>query len=173
MVFKINVSEGGKQAYQAVKQEYNNTTSVDGKEICLQSLGKVRSTDLVEDFLAFQFSDHVAVQDLHSGSLALAKNAEARERMWSWIKENWNTVENKLSSNLVIMDRYLKGALKEFASHEVGEDIFSFFQSKNTEGYDRGLNQVYDTVRGNANYKERDEQLVFEWLRAHGYIHST
>lgn len=173
MVFKINISEGGKQAYQAVRQEYNNTTSVDGKEICLQSLGKVRSTDLVEDFLAFQFSDHVAAQDLHSGSFALAKNAEARDKTWSWIKENWNTVENKFSGNTVIMGRYLKGVLKEFASHEIGEDIFSFFQPKNTEGYDRGLNQVYDTVRANANYKERDEQLVLEWLRAHEFIHST
>lgn len=38
-----------------------------------------------------------------------------------------------------------------------------------TKGYDRGLVQVSDTVKANANYKERDQELVLEWLKVHGY----
>lgn len=168
-VFQINVTEGGKAAYDAVKKEYLNDSSVDGKEICLQSLGRVQTPDLVKEFLEFQFSDQVAPQDVHSGSIALATNAKARDVLWSWIKENWETVHEKLSGNMVVLDRYLKNCLQKFASHEKDQDIKDFFSKKDNTGYDRGLVQVSDTIRGNANYKERDEQLLLDWLRAYGY----
>ncbi|KAL8759431.1 MAG: hypothetical protein Q9184_003625 [Pyrenodesmia sp. 2 TL-2023] len=162
-VFRINVAEGGKEAYEAVKGEYLKTTSIDGKEICLQSLGRVQTTDLVNDFLNFQFSDHVKVQDIHSGSLALAANASARDALWQYIKDHWIIVYGKLAGNAVVLDRYLKNGLQKFASHEKEKDITSFFKDKDTKGFDRGLVQVSDTVRANANYKERDEELVLEY----------
>lgn len=168
-MFGLNVSDGGIPAYEAVKQEYANTKSIDGKDICLSALGRAQTADLVRDFLDFQFSDHVAIQDTHIGSIALANNAKARDWMWQWIKENWDKVHEKLSGNSVVLDRYLKKSLEKFASHETERDITSFFDGKNTKGYDRGLVQVSDSVRTNANYKERDEQLVLEWIKAHGY----
>lgn len=168
-VFRINVAEGGKGAYQAVKVEYLDTTSIDGQEICLQALGRVQTAELVKDFLDFQFSDAVKVQDVHSGSMALAANPKARDALWQYIKDHWDVVYQKLSGNSVVLDRYLKNSLQKFASHEKEKDISRFFQDKDTKGFDRGLVQVSDTVRGNANYKERDEELLREWLRTHGY----
>lgn len=164
------VREGGKAAYEAVLSEYTNTTSIDGKETCLLALGKVQSTDLVNSFLDFQFSDKVALQDVHTGSVSLAANSKVRNALWEFIKENWDTVSKKLSASGVVMDRYLKTCLSKFASHDVERDIAAFFQDKDTKGYDRGLVQVSDTVKANANYKERDEALVLEWLKAHDYI---
>ena len=70
---------------------------------------------------------------------------------------------------MVVFDRYLKNSLQKFASHEIEKDIQEFFKGKDNTGYDRGLVQVSDTIRGNANYKERDEQLIVEWLKAYGY----
>ena len=168
-VFQTVIAEGGETEYEAVKQEYLNTTSVDGKEICLQSLGRVQSTDLVKDFLDFQFSDKVAIQDAHIGAMSLAANPKARYTLWQYIKENWDSVHKKLSGNLVVIDRFLKNSLQKFASHEVEKDIAAFFEDKDTKGYDRGLIQVSDTVKGNAKYKERDEGLILEWLKAHEY----
>ncbi|KAL8712788.1 MAG: hypothetical protein Q9220_002996 [cf. Caloplaca sp. 1 TL-2023] len=168
-VFRINVAEGGQEAYEAVKNEYLSTTSIDGKEICLQALGRVQTPDLVNDFLDFQFSDNVKVQDAHSGSIALAANSKARDVLWQYIKDHWEAVHGKLAGNSVVLDRYLKNSLQKFASHEKEKDIAEFFKDKDTKGFDRGLVQVADTVRGNANYKERDEMLVLEWLKTHGY----
>ncbi|KAL9028297.1 MAG: hypothetical protein Q9196_003321 [Gyalolechia fulgens] len=172
-VFCINVAEGGKEAYEAVKNEYSKTTSIDGKEICLQSLGRVQTPALVNDFLDFQFSDKVKVQDMHSGSVALAANPNARDTLWRYITKNWDSVHGKLAGNSVVLDRYLKNCLQNFASHEKEREIARFFEEKDTKGYDRGLMQVSDTIRGNANYKERDERLTLEWLQAHGYAPSA
>lgn len=168
-VFRIVITEGGTEAYSALKKEYLSTTSIDGKEICLQAMGRVQSAELAHDFLNFQFSDQVAVQDMHSGSIALATNAKTCDELWKYIKEHWSAVHKKLASNSVVIDRYLKQSLSKFASFEVEQDIKSFFKDKDTKGYDRGLVQVSDAVRGNAAYRERDEKLVQEWLQAHGY----
>ncbi|KAL9596173.1 MAG: hypothetical protein Q9179_004710 [Wetmoreana sp. 5 TL-2023] len=135
-VFQINVTEGGREAYETVKQEYLKTTSIDGKEICLQALGRVQTTDLINDFMDFQFSDHVKVQDVHSGSIALAANSRARDTLWQYIKNHWDVVHGKLSGNSVVLDRYLKNSLQKFTSHEKEKDIAEFFQGKDTKGYD-------------------------------------
>lgn len=169
-VFRTVIGEGGEPEYNAVRAEYANAKSIDGKETCLLALGRVQTPSLVNDFLDFQFSDQVAVQDTHTGSVSLAANPKARGLLWAYVKEHWDTVSKKLSVNPVVMDRYMKTGLSKFSSHDVEKDIASFFKGKDTKGYDRGLVQVSDTVRASANYKERDEQLILEWLKAHDYV---
>jgi len=168
-IFRTVISEGDETEYEAVKQEYSQTTSIDGKEICLQSLGRVQNPALAKDFLSFLFSDKVAVQDVHSGAASLAANPKARGVLWEYIKENWDTVHKKLSGNSIVLDRFLRMSLSKFASHEVEKDIAQFFSTKDNRGYDRSLGVIADTIRGNANYKERDAKLIKEWLSAHGY----
>ena len=168
-VFSIVIREGGEPAYKAVQEEYLTTTSIDGKETCLIALGKVQTADLVNNFLDFQFSDKVAIQDVHTGSISLAANSKVRNELWKYIKENWTAVHKKLSANVSTTINYLRTTLSKFASHETEKDIAAFFKDKDTKGYNRGLVEVSDTVRANASYKERDEQLVLEWLEAHGY----
>lgn len=133
------------------------------------ALGKVQTTDLVTSFLDFQFSDQVALQDVHTGSVSLAANSKVRNVLWQYIKENWDAVSKKLSASSVVMDRYLKTCLSKFASHEIEKDIAAFFKDKDTKGYDRGLVQVSDSVKANANAKERDEALVLQWLKSYDY----
>ena len=169
-VFRTVIAEGGEREYVAIKDEYTNTKSVDGKEICLLSMGRVNDPSLINDFMDFQFSDKVAIQDKHTGSVSLAANAKARNALWAYVKNNWEKVHSTLSENPVVLDRYIKWTLSKFANHEVEKDIAEFFMNKDTKRYDRGLVQVADSVKANANYRERDEALTLEWLQAHGYV---
>ena len=172
-IFRIAVTHGGQDAYAALKNEYMSTTSIDGKEICLQALGRVQTPELARDFLNFQFSDKVAAQDAHTGSIALALNDKTRDELWRYVKGHWDIVKRRLGGNMVVLDRYLKTTLSRFADWEVERDITGFFEGMDTKGFDRGLVQVSDTVKGNAGYKERDERLVEEWLGVHGYTTSS
>jgi hypothetical protein len=168
-IFSLNVSEGGRKEYDAVKEEYLRTDSVDGKEICLAAMGRTKEPALVQDYLDFVFSDKVAIQDAHSGAVSLAANSKMRHLLWDYIKTNWASVEAHLSSNNVVFERFVRMGLSKFADHKIGEDIKSFFKSKNTGAYARALVIVSDNIRTNASYKERDQALVLEWLQAHGY----
>lgn len=170
-IFRICVTHGGKDAYDAVKNFYLTTTSVDGKEIGLQSLGRVQTPELATEYLEFNFSDQVAIQDRHSAAVALAANGKTRLALWEYIKNNWDSkIFATLSGNMVVLERFLRVALNKFASFEVKSDIEKFFEGKDQRGYDRGLGVVRDTIEGQAKYKERDEAIVREWLKAHGYL---
>ncbi|KAH0542618.1 hypothetical protein FGG08_003026 [Glutinoglossum americanum] len=168
-VFRTVIEGGGRLEYEAVKNEYLNSTSVDGKEICLSSMGRIQTPDLLADLLAFMFSDQVAVQDMHTPAIALATNPNTRLGLWQYVKQNWPEVSSRLSRNMVVFDRWLRQALNKFSDHDVERDIAEFFKDKDNTGYDRSLNVISDTIKGNAKYKDRDELLVLEWLKAHGY----
>jgi len=152
-----------------VKEEYLTTSSIDGKDICLSALGRVQTQALADDYLAFLFSDKVAVQDVHSGGAALGANAKTRPILWKYIKENWDALRSQLGGNMVVLDRFLRMSLTKFASHETAQDIESFFKDKDNRGYDRALGIIDQTIKASATYKERDTKVLEEWLSAHGY----
>lgn len=168
-IFGIAISEGGRNQYDSVKEEYLKTDSVDGKEICLTALGRTKDADLVNDYLDFVFSDKVAIQDVHNGAVSLAANSKVRHLLWEYMKTNWSVVEARLSTNNVVFDRFVRMGLSKFADHQIEADIVSFFCHKDTGAYNRALVIVSDTIRTNARYKERDEKSVMEWLLAHGH----
>ncbi|OKL57372.1 hypothetical protein UA08_07691 [Talaromyces atroroseus] len=168
-IFGLNISEGDRVEFDRVKEEYLKTDSVDGKEICLSSLGRTKNPELVQEYLDLVFSDHVAVQDVHTGAASLAANSKARHLLWQYMKSNWAAVSTRLSSNNVVFERFVRLGLAKFSDIGVAEDIKSFFQDKDTGAYDRALVIVADSIRTNARYKDREEQLLLEWLQAHGY----
>ncbi|KAJ5343350.1 Small GTPase superfamily [Penicillium brevicompactum] len=170
VIFSVNVSEGGREEFDAVKAEYLRTNSVDGKEICLSALGRTKDAALVKEYLDFVFSDNVAVQDLHNGAVSLAANSKVRHLLWEYIKENWDGVSTRLASNNVVFERFVRMGLSKFADHQIGDEIAAFFQDKETAAYERALVIVNDNIRTNASYKEREAALVLEWLQAHKYV---
>jgi len=102
--------------------------------------------------------------------MAMAGNSKTAMTQWELLKSEWTLVRRHTEGgNSTVIDRLLRLALSKFSSAEVANDIAAFFKDKDNSGYDRSLGVVNDTIMGNANYKERDEQLVEEWLEAHGY----
>ena len=169
-IFRTVIAHGDRAEYDAVKNEYLHTTSVDGKEICLASLGRVQSPTLLDDFLDFAFSPAVSPQDLHTCGAALARNPSTRLGQWEYLKAHWDAVHAKLGHPPTVLDRFLKFSLNQFASFELEQDIATFFADKDTRAYDRGLAVIADSVRANARYRARDAGVVEEWLAAHGYL---
>ncbi|PNS14472.1 hypothetical protein CAC42_3758 [Sphaceloma murrayae] len=168
-VFKINIKNQGKPAYLQVRKEYESTTSVDGKEITLAAMGRVPAADLAKDYLEWSFSGAVATQDLHTPARALALNSAVRLEVWEFIKKNWSMIFERLSGNMVVLERFLRMSLTKFASFEMEKDIEEFFKGKDQKGFDRGLAVVSDTIKGLAGYRERDAGVIREWLESKGY----
>ena len=169
VIFNINVAQGGEAEYQAVKDEYVQTTSVDGKEICLSAMGRTKKHELATDLLNFVTSESVPPQDAHSVANSLAINNDGRGVFWEYTKENWQRIYGRLSVSQVVLNRWVKLGLSQFSDFGIEEEIQKFFKDKDTKAYERSIVVVSDTIKGNANYKQRDEQVVLEWLKAHGY----
>ena len=165
------ISTNGTDKFEALQRHYGKTSSVDGKEIILQSLGQVADSELAKKYLNFLFSPEVAVQDIHSGASALAANTKTRYALWDFIRTNWDlVVYPKLSSNMVVLDRFLRITLTTFANETVAREIEEFFKSKDNTGYDRSLGVIQDSISSNAAYRKRDSEVLREWLFAHAYL---
>jgi hypothetical protein len=99
-IFGIAIREGGKSEYAALKKEWQTTTSVDGRDISLRALGRIRDTELLPDFLEFLFNE-VATQDMHTGAIMLAANSKTRRGLWEYIQKNFDPIKEKLGKNMV------------------------------------------------------------------------
>lgn len=169
VIFNLAVANGGEKEWNAVKAEFTKTTSVDGKEICIQALGRTKSSELANALLEFVTSEEVPIQDSHGGVFAVSNNNETRDVAWAFTKTQWKRLLGRLGVSNICVDRWIKMGLVNFSDHKTGEDIRSFFSDKDTKAFERSLEIVQNTITGNANYKQRDEELVLEWLSAHGY----
>ncbi|EED15112.1 aminopeptidase, putative [Talaromyces stipitatus ATCC 10500] len=168
-IFSINVAEGDRAEFERIKEEFVQTDSVDGKEICLSALGRAKNPELIQEYLNFIFSDKVSIQDVHTGAASLANNPIGRYALWEYMKSNWTAVSTRLSANNIVYDRFVRLGLSKFSEVAIADDIAKFFEDKDTGAFERTLVILSDSIRTNARYKERDEKLLLEWMQAHGY----
>jgi aminopeptidase N len=159
---------GDEPEYLDILGEWKSTTSVDGKEIALRAMGRIQQTSLADRYIKF-FSKEVSPQDVHTAAMALSANAKMRPLLWAWIKEDFAAIHARLSGNMVVLDRFLRVSLNKFSDLKTEKEISEFFESKNTRGYNRTLDVVSDTIKGRAAYKERDRQVILEWLQGNGF----
>ncbi|EXJ93649.1 glutamyl aminopeptidase [Capronia coronata CBS 617.96] len=170
VIFNMAVANGGQDEYDTIKAEFRKTTSVDGKEICLQALGRSKSPDHAWDLLEFVMSEEVPPQDAHGGIAAVAGNNETRKVAWEFTKKNWQRIEKILGATNVVIERWIRVGLAKYSDAAIRDEIVDFFKDKNTAAFSRSLVIVSDTITSNANYKQRDEAQLLEWLKAHKYL---
>ena len=168
-IFNIAVGNGGQEEYSAVKQEYFDTSSFDGKEICIAAMGRAKTGEFANNLMNFVTSEDVPTQDSHSGIIAIAANNSTRNVAWEYTKTQWDRVNKRLGVTNIVLDRWIKNGLVSYSDHAIAKDIAEFFKDKDTTAFTRSLVIISDTVTGNANYKARDEKKVLEWLQANGY----
>ena len=169
VVFNMAVANGGREEWAAIREEYIKTQSVDGKEICLSALGKSKDKEAARELLEFATSESVPPQDAHSGVVSVAANNECRIVAWEFTRDQWDRVRARLGVSNIVLDRWIKMGLTGFSDLAVEQDIKKFFSDKDTTAFARSLEIISNSITANANYKQRDEKELLEWLRAHGY----
>jgi len=169
-VFRISISEGGKEEYEYVWNEYLQVASPDGKEITLQALGRSKNLENIKDYLSKMISEHIPTQNTHYVSSSLSINNEAKPHLWEFVKEKWDDIHKLLSGNMVLLDRFVRVSLNKFADEKTLQEMTEFFEGKDQRGYDRAVRVAIDTVQGNITWKNRDEKILEEWLQAKGYM---
>ena len=148
---------------------YRTTASADGKETALSSLGDVSHPELIEKAIAFLLSGEIPSQDVHTLGASLAANSTARNQLWKAIVANWDTIYERYSANMTVLNRFLQVTLSRYSSHDKHSEISAYFKDKNTDGFNRGLAQSLDTIDASAKWVERDHAIVKEYLTERGY----
>ncbi|CAN8103915.1 unnamed protein product [Discula destructiva] len=161
-----------------LKNEWYEAPAVDSKTVCLSVLGSCSDESVIKsDLLPFLFnlsppapaSESVPAGDMHMLAGGLAANRVARPLLWTFMKENWGQIQEKIGGNPILVDRFVNVSLSKFTSYKDVEDIEAFFKDKDTSAYNRTLESAKDKVRGRAAYRERDAVVLKEWLVVNKY----
>ncbi|ETS77466.1 hypothetical protein PFICI_11340 [Pestalotiopsis fici W106-1] len=173
VIYRAGVKADPTAAFDALKREWETTTSPDGKDFALSAIGHIRDTELINNkILPFLFnttSDSVPSGDMHALGSVLSTNSVARPLLWKYLQDNWGKATEKMA-NPVILDRFVRLTLGKFTESKYLDEIDEFFKDKDTASFNRTLEQVKDNVRGRVTYRERDTATIKEWLEANKYI---
>lgn len=173
VIYRAGVKADPAAAFDALKKEWETTSSPDGRDFALSAVGHIRDPNLINNkvipFLFNNTSDSVPSGDMHALGSVLASNSVARPLLWKYMQDNWDKANEKMA-NPVILDRFVRLTLGKFTDAKYLDEIHLFFENRDTSSFNRTLEQVKDNVRGRVAYRERDADLIKEWLAANNYI---
>lgn len=168
-VIRNSTGEELANAYEALRKELNNPSSVDAREACASAMAKSVDTKYAEKTLELIMNGEVLAQDIHTAFGQLALNSASRQTLWNFFETRWDDFYGKFSSNMVVVDRVIKLAIQQYSTKQDYNKIKAFFANKDTKGYDRSLGQALDVIRSKYQWVERDSEAVAEWLKTNGF----
>ncbi|KAL7955959.1 peptidase family M1 domain-containing protein [Trichoderma compactum] len=135
IVFQIAVRTNPVDSVPFIIEEWENTTTIDGKEICLTALGHTKDLKLVEsDVLPMLFkapsnstrAKVVPPGDMQFLTTSIADNPATRLLQWTWIKTHWFSIERKIGRNSSVLDRIVGAVLQTLTGASTLTDIEVF-----------------------------------------------
>ena len=157
-------------AYDVLLNEYHTTKDPTERNTALSSLGRAKLPELRQRSLKMSLTDDVRAQDIFYPIIGLGYDAEGIKVLWSWAKENWDDIEKKCPPSLVMLGSVVKVVTSHLTTEEQMKDVQKFFGGRSTKGFERGLEQSFDSIRASFGWTRRDRADVEEWLSAEGFL---
>lgn len=159
-----------KAQFDSMVEEVKNPSTLDSRELTLSALGNVRDRSLASELLLLILDENVIpTMDAHFLAVNLTKNSTIRDDFWEFFKSKYDTLHKLMSTNMVVLDRFVKLTLCNYQSMHMFNEVEQFFENKDVHGFERALNQVLDQIHINAAWYERDNAQVYKWLESNGF----
>eukprot|EP01113_Clastostelium_recurvatum_P031482 TRINITY_DN3933_c0_g1_i6.p1 TRINITY_DN3933_c0_g1~~TRINITY_DN3933_c0_g1_i6.p1 ORF type:complete len:822 (-),score=175.17 TRINITY_DN3933_c0_g1_i6:124-2256(-) len=164
--YGIVVACGQKQQYNAMLDKYESAEFVEEKKRALSALGRTTDPELVQHALHLALSPKVRSQDISALIDSLASSSPASRRaVWQWAKDNWSTIDSRLSSSLFVFGSLVTACITHFTDSATADDIEQFFTTHPCPAADRNIAQALERVRAAAAWRSRDSQAVRSWYK--------
>jgi aminopeptidase 2 len=163
-VFTIVLKHGGLKEYEVVLDRFRHAPTSDEKTTALRCLGAAEDPELIQRTLGLAINDEVKNQDIYMPLGGLRSHPAGIEGRWNWLKANWDDIYKRLPPGLGMLGTVVQLTTASFCTEAQLKDVESFFESKDTKGYDRAVEQSLDAIRAKVNWLQRDRDDVKQWL---------
>ncbi|ABN66153.2 arginine/alanine aminopeptidase [Scheffersomyces stipitis CBS 6054] len=151
--------------FDSILKEVTHPSSLDSREVALRSLGNVNNDELSARLLNYLVDPEVIpTMDSHFLGVPLSSNLHTKEKFLQFFFEHYADFYKLMSTNMVVLDRFIKFTFVNYQSLDTLEKMETFFKGKDIHGFERALKQALDNVRINANWFNRDHQTVKDFL---------
>jgi len=162
-VFSLVVLAGGEEEYNQMISLYKISTLPAQKVTALRCIGASRNPDLIKKGLEYMMSDEVRMQDRFILLLTLSGSSVGRQICWDYVKQNWDSVAEKFSHNL--LPRVISYTCENFTTLEKAKDVEEFFAQHKAEGTERTIAQTLECIHSNVSILHRNEESVVNYLQ--------
>lgn len=156
--------------YGLMMQEVIIPSSLDSREVTLKALGHVNNEAIFQSLISKIVEPEVIpTMDAHFLGKSLSTNIHTRDGFWLYFKNNYDAIYKSMSTNMVVLDRFVKLTLANYLTMEMHDEIYNFFKDKDVHGFERSYKQVLDNIKIRSAWVQRDQENVKEWLNINGF----
>jgi puromycin-sensitive aminopeptidase len=155
---------GGQREFDAILARYRTEQSPQVKMSLLSSLGRFRTPEQIEQFLALGLSDDVRPQDFFMILAWGFRNRYGREATWKYLTHNWVDLVGRYGAGGHMLERFPVYAASGFASHEMAAEIKEFFATHPHPAITRPTAQAVESVELKADWHDRDKAEVAAYM---------
>lgn len=150
------------EQFDAIFKQVTHPTSLDSREIALAALGHISNTDTFLQPLLDALIDpsKIPIMDAHFLGAPLSANTHARDLFWVFFRDNYDTFHKLMSTNMVVLDRFVKQTMCNYQSQEKYDEIKGFFDQKDVQGFERAYKQALDYIKIHAAWYERGHKEI-------------
>jgi aminopeptidase 2 len=169
-VFAMCVRDGDESDWQALLDRFHSAPTADERNTCLRTLGRAKSEHLIKKTLALALGGEVKMQDIYMPIGGLSTTSKGVEMRWAWMKENWSELVERLPPSMSMLSSVVSICTAPFTKEEQLKEVQGFFKDVDKKGFDRSLEQSFDSVRSKMGWLARDKGDVEGWLGEKGYL---
>jgi aminopeptidase 2 len=94
------------------------------------------------------------------------QNPVARRSTYTFLKDNWSTIEARFSrGSISLLSSIVAASTGTLTTLEDAADIRAFFADKDTAAFSRTIEQSIEKITLHAKWLARDATPVAEWLK--------
>lgn len=173
IAFRAAMQKNPAGTFSVLQAEFAKSTSTDVKSSILAALATTDDEEIIRQLVAFNFAasssaESVSPSDMSVVLAGLADHPVGRHIQWQYLKDHWDAFTSKVS-NKDMLYWYIQTIVSRFGTKEALEDIDSFFENKDIESFAQSLEQSKEGIRNRISYRERDSELLKQWLIDNGY----
>lgn len=159
------------QEFEDISKELKNPSTLDSRELAIKALANVSNLKYLDKLFEYILDTSVVpLMETHYMAEAFTKNRKTRGKFWNYFKDNYDTFYKLLSTNVAVLERFVRFAFVNYQSAEMIKDFESFYKTKGTTGFERSYAQVIDNIKMNDKWYKRDQDMVRQWLKEQKFM---
>ncbi|ORY86962.1 aminopeptidase Ape2 [Protomyces lactucae-debilis] len=166
-VFSTAIKNGGVKEYDFLSEvAKDHSYPPEIKLTALRSLGCSKDPKLIARTLSLMETKDIKDQDVVYIFVPLRGHKAGIEAMWEYLRNNYAAVDKRLPNSVgSLKSSVIISMTSGFTQAKAVSDIKEFFKDKDTKAFNKGLEQVCDSILAKAGWLERDAKDVEQFLQ--------
>ncbi|PSK37695.1 hypothetical protein C7M61_003403 [Candidozyma pseudohaemuli] len=165
IIIRNIVRRNDAETWDKLWELYRKETDRYTKEDILRSLGNTSDSKILSKFLGFVLhSDEIDLQDIVLSLAPINNTAVGVTLLWSWLKENWNAISDKLEYGSVVHLDVVQTCLRSLCTREHSKEVEEFFQGKRDAVLEKSIANTQEKIKVRYLQAEKNRHTLTTWL---------